>query len=222
MNKKNLVIIISIIALFVALVAIFIAWQNRWPKIVQEPPFPTRSVSISIKTSTISDTSEWKIYENTKYGYRFKYPSEAIIQKVAEMERSEVDESGSIVLGVPKYGVRLEITGGKFLSPKEDLKSFANTSWQYQKNSQNRNIEKKVGELQQIEFASTTAYIFSLEERSSEYARQKEKEMNFPPTDRNSIFLFVESPKKEKFFIKFSANNQTSQQIINSFEFINE
>ncbi len=85
MNNKRFTIIISTVALIVAILAFFIAWQNKQPAISELPwsvvenspnTATTTPVIISNKTEReiYKNTDEKSIYVNQKYGIQFTYP----------------------------------------------------------------------------------------------------------------------------------------------------
>jgi hypothetical protein len=95
-----------------------------------------------------------------------------------------------------------------------DLKSFAETERMYSVSDQNPNIRnRQVGDLQEMTFASSTAYSFTL---SGEAVRAVGSR---PPSNVTYRYVFFESPTKEKFMMWYPANDPISQKIVDSFKF---
>lgn len=98
-----------------------------------------------------------------------------------------------------------------------DLKSFAEAIRTYQVHAQNPYIKnKQVGDLQEITFASSTAYSFTLSE-----AFINSEGGYLIPSGVTNRYIFLESSDKRKFMIWHPKDDPISQKIVDSFKFTN-
>ena len=171
---------------------LFFAWRNSMSPVEE---FPKSGVSsLSTTTSAIPNGAEksWVTYENTKYGYKLKYPDYVFIQKSIDMDSDPITESVSITLRDPVALRGVAITGGKIFLPHYfgsaysgknwggDLMSLAKALQQHEQEDPNFWVEKEVGEVQEVRISSTTGYLFSHKEYPSDFALEDAKKQNIP------------------------------------------
>lgn len=219
MNQKKFVLIFSAIILSVALAAVFIAWQNKIPATVKSP--------VPVVGGVTSTESEWRLYENVKYGYRFMYPPEGNVHDDGGM--TDVKESSDLVAFIPGEGTLIEVLaqipcmalpqskggcGGVLILP---LHSFAETVRRYQVEDTNPNFkDKEVGNLKQLTFKGKAAYQFTLTRSFSD--GPSGGGYSFSGGMHNYI-LFEHN--NAKFILHYPLGNKLSQKLSDSFEFVN-
>lgn len=173
----------------------------------------------------------WETFENKKYGYRVQHRPTTLVFIKEEEERVPPEESASVYIGnveisagmITALGARTYVASKKAV--QKDLKSFAISAHEYEKGITNLYIDRTVGDLQELAFASTTAYRFIVNETTSEYAKQDAIKRKLPPYIDNGkklVFIFLANQKNEKFMIKYDTNMkdaQDAEQVVNSFEF---
>lgn len=225
MKLNKSIFTISILSLIVAFTSLYFSWQNKGPRIVEIPvPFASEIENRSTTTSTVLESSkeEWLLYENTKYGYKFSYPSNGLLQKTAEMEPDALNESVDIDLGIPGYKTLLQVSIKPFntFTTSEDtgdnpitLKSFAENVHENQKKSTNPNFkDKQVGSLTKIVFAGEEAYIFALNGHFTSPSG------GYLITGMHNYVITEHGGAK--FIIHYPINDTIAQEVIDSFEFI--
>lgn len=216
--KKNALIalIFSAVTLLVILIAIFV-WQNKTHVGVK--------LSLDSISPAIIDEAEWKLYENTKYGYRFKYPPEGNVHDDGGM--TDVKESSDLVLSMPDEGSIFEVfvwvssvssqTGNEFGRLFDlPLYSFAGIIHKYQTKDNNPHFpDKKVGDLEYITFKEKIAYQFMLTDSFSD--GPSGGGYSFSGGTHNYILL---ENNGAKFVIHYPIENRLSKKLLDSFEFI--
>lgn len=167
--------------------------------------------------ATSTPTSEWETFENTKYGYSVWVPHETFIDGIA-MYNPDPHRGSELYFSAPMGGFfditvktlspKMEIDMGKELFEKEknllalNLKLYAQAVRVHEASDPNPHIlNRKVGELKEIQFAGTKAYEFMLE-RS--FANLKE-------TPR--IFIIAENLRGQKMIIRHAINNMSEKMV---------
>jgi len=177
----------------------------------------------SVETATTTVQAKWNVYINTKYGYTLQYPQSVYIQPKQEEERLPTEESASIEMGVrgtADVGIQIaawipytyQTTDKIALEHNRiihlDLKSFSEILRQKEADDKNSNFpKKKVGALEEINFAGQKAYAVTITGYMDGYGSD---------TFRR-IYLDGES---YKLVLQFSLKGELSEQIIDTFKFI--
>lgn len=209
MNKRNL-IIIGIIVL-IALVGTFFL------------------VKKTTTTTVLVSQSDWKTYENTRYGYEILYPKGISIGSVQEEDPATIQTTAELSAG------NLEIvTEGFLLSAfqsnsnldrnklsNKDVTSFTQALWQNEKDNPNPNIHREINNVTKITFASTTAYTFTEKQSGTDYARHEAitKGLSVYPWNKTYIFLFLENPNDGKIISISVTDDIVAQQMLKTFIF---
>lgn len=229
MNQKKSTIILSVIAIFVTTMTLFVAWQNSTPSIIELLPSANEHSSATTTVVVSSDESGWKTYENTKYGYTFIYPPEAVVQKVAEMERANMEESNDIDIFIPGDTTLVRIVAWiPYVTTPQTIKkehndiialplsSFAEILRQWQIEDKNPNIKKEVGSLEKITFKGKVAYRFTLT-GSFTYGPWPSGGGYTLPGGSYDYIIFEHN--NIKFVMNYPLENNLSQKLLRSFEF---
>jgi len=224
MNQKKLTIILSVLTIVIAAMALLVAWQNRAPRTVELPLSATERVFVAT-TTTILNESEWSTYENIKYGYRFKYPIQGLLQKTAEMERGILSESADIDLSIPGVGGLLQVSVDRFYpfdlisevvdNSSTKLEYFTENVHRYQVESKNPNFEnKQTGNLFELVFAGKDSYGFTLDG----YFEHPGGGYVIVGTHR----YIITEHSGSKFIIHYPIDDKLAQEVIDSFEFMDK
>ncbi len=227
MEKNHVMLLGVALAALLAIDGLFF-WHLDMPR--SSTKLPMVQTPTAIRTQ---DISAWKVYENTKYHYRLKYPPSGFVQKQAEEEPGEV--SASIAVKVP-YGVvvaakPLHVSSSTVNAEYKptvslDLRSFAEYGRQAEINYLRtlpkynpRNIdvhtERYPSQIQTKEIGGQTAYGFSIKGWSDVWPMGGVESSNWPGYEN---YFAVESPTGLKFVIAYPAD-PIAQQIVNSFRF---
>lgn len=167
-------------------------------------------------SSTNTPPTNWNVYENTAYGYRFSYPSNMEVARVQDMDPRPITEVDDIY--VSREGSELFVTIATGSLVALDIKSFAESVRQNQINNKNPNIKnKQVDELKTISFANKTAYSFTLSGGFITGALGT-TEYGFEGTHN---YIITENNAGEKIILHYPIEDSLSEQIKNSFEFTN-
>lgn len=185
--------------------------------------------------SATTQTSDWKTYTNTQYGYTLNYPEDVLLQPVAEEERLPATESGSIIMGLggtsgvrvgiyawvsvpigvndvknPNYEINKGIIENNRII-KLDLKSFSEALRQRAVDDKNSSLpNKNVGGLEEITFAGRTAYAVTVSGYSGGYGFS---------TGEPFRYIYLDDGN-HKFVLQYSLKGDLSKQIIDTFKFI--
>lgn len=95
-QKNPLLTIIVIIILFLSLGAVgFLMYQNQQLK--QQIAILTKPIPSPIPTTIPDEADNWKTYNNNKYNFSFKYPSQWIVEEVNDkflyLNNKKIDNS---------------------------------------------------------------------------------------------------------------------------------
>jgi len=236
--SKKLTTILSVTALIVATATLFITWQNKTPRIgiVEIPELSTREIDYTSTTTPVVESAEddvvtenalleedWLLYENTKYGYRFSYPSSGNLQKTVEMEPGVLNESVDVNLSIPGYGALLQVSAELYYTFQDTdenmdtilvtLKSFAENVYESQVKSVNPNFSgNRTGSLTKTVFAEEEAYNFTL----NDYFAYPSAQYGITGTH---TYVITEH-NGTKFIIHYPAGDTVAQEVVNSFEFV--
>ncbi|MHB0865750.1 MAG: hypothetical protein ACYC1Y_02520 [Minisyncoccota bacterium] len=181
---------------------------------------------------TQTDTSAWKTYVNTSYGYEVKYPADMTVGYLGMAETIPIEESGEAIIhatGKPDtFGINAytPLTDHRTDAVKKQadlialpLQQFAETIRQDQVNDKNSwTPDKQVGELKKINFAGREAYSFTLTRSFHGTGRIGDYLLDSDGAVYN--FVFVENNAEVKLMIRYPLGDTTAEQIKNSFEFI--
>lgn len=166
----------------------------------------------------------WESYVNVKYGYTLEHPREAHLQPVYEEERSSVEESSSVEMGVrggvPSVGIRITVWAPYAYQTSDpaaleynritrlDLKSFAGTQIQKFIDEKNPNFpNKKIEALEEITFAENKAYAAIV--------------TGYMDGHGSDTFRYIYlSHNNNKIVIQYSLEGDLSKQIIDTFSVV--
>lgn len=210
--------------LFFAVAAIFmiggVLFFNRANFHAQKtPPLPIKE----------TERHEWKIYENTAYGYSLKYPSDTLIVNTAEMNPRSINKSEDIQIFVPGIHDIIAVSVMiPFKNAPEDiaserekllalpLRSFAEEIRKNQINDANPYLKnRKVGELKEISVKEQKAYSFTL---TDGFTFEEYGGYTLPEKSVHN-YIFVENPNGDRMMVHYPLNDKISEEIISSFEF---
>lgn len=171
--------------------------------------------------ATSTPVSEWETFENTEYGYSVSVPQATFIDGIAmsspdphiESELYFKSEEGFFDITVKTLSLKMELDIGKELFEKQkkllalDLKLYAQAVRDHEANDPNPYIlNRKVGELKEIQFAGTKAYEFILERSFANL------------TEAPRIFIVAENFQGQKIIIRHTINN-TSEKMVQTIKF---
>lgn len=176
------------------------------------------------------DTSNWKTYTNTIYGYELKYPADMKVDYVGEYATIPVEQSDDPMIYFPggptEFGVTAYLSDTSHNSPaiRErnnlitlPLPQFSEEIRQMQVNDKNIHVlNKQIGELKEITFVGQKAYSFTLTESFSRglsggYALGLEGSHAFN-------FIFVENKNGIKLMIRYPLGDAIAERIKDSFK----
>lgn len=172
--------------------------------------------------SATSSVAQWETYKNTSNHYKIKYPQDGGVQQVEEEERGFLEESMRIIVhgpdsatvgitawNLPRFRAIDESDAEFIRTLSLDIKSFAEIARQKEIGDKNPNFpNKKVGELQEIEFANQKAFLYTVTGSMDGYGH----------SDDN--YLFLEN-NHIKYAIYYSADYRvatSSRSIVDTFE----
>jgi len=126
-QKSWLVIGLAILVLLLLGTTSFFAYQNSQLKqqILQKPPTPlpkvTKQPEIPSPTPNIDSTTNWKRYNNSKYGFAFKYPDEFYLKEWPQADGTfsltvsdQEDYDSPSSLKDKKIAISIFVGGGDF------------------------------------------------------------------------------------------------------------
>lgn len=172
------------------------------------------------------ETSLWTTYENTAYHYSIKYPQIWNVRQTLEEDRETVERSRMIELSSNSPSVGNGYVGITAWDPSKfdgldqasvefhksllvNLQSFAETARQKEIKDKSHILpDKKVGELQEVVFASKKAFSYTVTGSFDKYGGDGAK------------YIFVEN-KGIKFMIFYSLSARPPKEIASTFEFTN-
>ncbi len=225
-------ITIAVFSLIISVATFYFLFKKDLPHVVKIPnDLPSHQATNT--TTTTNEPTEWKTYENIKYGYKFEYPSDVNLQKIAEMERGGVDESKAISLGLPGFYELIDIYAEDLtnmllsqqleigISTNDNLDVFVDSYVKAKRSDSNLFIDSVVSNPEDYLLASFKAYIVNVKETSSEYAEQDalDKKTPFISLNRNFNLLFVETSNGEKLVVRVY-KREMAEKIMESFEFV--
>lgn len=197
-----------------------LVWQKN--NIKNNVPLNVGILPVNSATTSSDDIGTWKTYDNTAFYYNLKYPQNSIIAPIQEMETPTTTESSAIEIFTPGSsitGIRI-IVWRKYLGNQNyereahnhlislDLESFAKKLRQNDINDKNPNfLNKKISEVQTLEFAGERAYSFLITGSMDGYGHSSYYRVF---TEHNGVKFEIQYPKDEP----------TSEQVIKTFNFV--
>ncbi len=148
---------------------------------------------------------EWKVYENTAYRYRLKYPVTMSVGLAQEMDPSS--EQKSRWIQVTGSGVYVEVFTEKVSSDSQaEIRSFAEKARQKERSDVNENYpEKKVSDLQEVSFAQQQVFVYTVTGSGDGYGHNSHK------------YLYL-GHQGSVIVVHYPINENLSQAIIDTFE----
>lgn len=132
-----LIVAISSLALIILTITGYFFWQNQQLK--NKTPIPTQQPSVPQPVKPINETANWKTYSNTKFGYTFKYPPEAVVNNCGakfcheatptDIETIEVGKYLNIVAQDTNVGCWSIRTENEIASCVRGMGKFPSTRW---------------------------------------------------------------------------------------------
>ncbi len=209
MNSRKIKISIFLIIIAILVAGGWLLWKRG-----NSDGFNSQSSS-----STNTPSTNWKVYENTAYGYRLSYPLNTEIARVQDMDPRPITEVDDIYVSWEGSELFITAVTGSSTASASDLKSFAESIRQNQINNKNPNVRnKQVGDLKKISFADKAAYSFTLS-GGFIVGASGTTEYGFEGTHN---YIFAENNAGEKMILHYPIGDALSEKIKNSFVFINK
>lgn len=179
-------------------------------------------------------SSTWETYENTAFKYHVQHPSNMSVGPLDQYNYiTPITEQNQILItnddltpnsynNLSYVAIKIAALGGLNANEKrkligQNLKSFAEAKQASLLNSVGPTIKIQIGDLQKINFASSTAYSFDI---SDDFGLATAGS-GYPPPGIFNRYVFFENSNGEKFMIWYPKDDFISQKIVNSFIFTN-
>lgn len=190
-------------------------------------------ITTNVSSSTPIYKSDWKTYENTAFKYRVQYSSNMSVGPLDQYNYiTPITENNQIIITKDGFGpssynnlsyvvIKIVALNGlgaenkKFIG--QDLKSFVEAKQESLLNGVDPTIKVRVGNLQKMNFASSTAYSFNL----SDDFELGIPDNGYAPPGISIRYVFFENSNEEKFMIWYPKDDPVSQKIVDSFTFTN-
>lgn len=185
------------------------------------------SITQPSKMKELNKTTDWKLFNNTKYNYSFSYPPETMVTtEFNEIPGGAEQSDRIIVLTINKesiFNVQVRNSEMYLNAPPEskykdivnlDLKTFTERIWDYNKYIEKSPFlteEKKVGEISKTTINGKDAYQFSLSASYDDWEGGYVLEQTY-------LYTFITDEKGNKFVIWFPLDNKMAPQILESFK----
>jgi hypothetical protein len=217
MNRKNIIILIIILILVLGLGFILSNKENPSTDAQDD-----KKINVSEEITEI-DTSDWKVFEATWAGIRYKYPKKCERQGVSPENPAEVLGCSSEFM----YYEPLNDTDNPYRKNLNDLfsrdiKEIAEIYYDLNKNDSNPNVPKDriIGELERKDINGYEAYQFILDWGFYKLNSQDYLETsNGMSLDGLSKLVFITNGDK-KMLIRIKCNDPIFEMILSTFEFI--
>lgn len=240
MNQKGFSPILIILLIVIGFGVIGVAYvigllSSKSPQVApQTKPSPLNIINGQPQTNpkTMSDTTNWVTYTNTKFRYNLKYPVgiEPIVlqenlEEATKLRLNDLSRKIQVLPpnGSPAYSVSpyLFVEAYKLKEDEKDypifmleLKDFAEKIWLQNKNHVNPNFpNRKISDLSQTTLANQQAYTFTLdgdfESNIEDYV------LDFP-----SKYIFSEY-KGTKYIVRLPVDDKIFDQVLSTFKFTN-
>ena len=177
------------------------------------------------------DTSSWKTYTNTSYGYQVKYPANMTVDYVGAYATIPVEQSDDAIIGklnsgptefqVTAYILNSLQSGTSYDKQRADLialplQQLAETVRQVQVDDKNASTSgKQIGELKKITFGEQEAYSFTL---TKYFSNGVSGGYGFQPDNAVFNFIFIENKTEQKLMISYPLGDAVAEKIKDSFQ----
>lgn len=169
----------------------------------------------------ITETVNWKKFENKKHEFSFSTPENFLIQ--SNCHATSAEECSNISVLIPKKIGSLGILGidiqlpELFFNPDEyqnlGLEEFSKKLWDTNKNDTNPNVDKKTSELVKTKIGKYDAYKFTL---IGSFKSDKETY----GLDTETTYVIINNGK-DNYLFHYTTGNKYSEDILDTFAFTN-
>jgi hypothetical protein len=104
MNKRNIVILGTVLILAIVVVGGFWVWRSNQKVEVVEEQIQSQNQQQGGDQQVLVDTSDWNTYRNEEYGFEVKYPEEweiSLVENGFMKVRNEISECALVPEGCP-------------------------------------------------------------------------------------------------------------------------
>ncbi|MDO8572140.1 MAG: hypothetical protein Q7S11_00020 [bacterium] len=238
MKKQTIVIALAILVLIG--LGWVVVYKNTHAKKVSGLDWRNSAEWFPVKTDKATtttvpkklDTSTWKKYKNTSFRYSVKYPKDAEISTIVDLDPTPVEKGSDIQIFVPGSNTDITVNvlvplihvssetiikRNKLLALS--LRELSEKVRLYEVNYKNPNFKnREVGSMKEITIDGQKAYSFTL---SAGFDFEWTGGYILPD---NTIYnyIFVENKNGEKMMIHYPLKDEVSGAMMSSFAFLGE